>query len=59
MSKLTLRLIVNAVLIVIFMALLVYVYTVIGFTSTQAILAVINLVFGMICAVYFALEKSK
>ena len=50
MSKLTLRLIVNAVLIVIFMALLVYVYTVMGVTSTQAILAVINLVFGMICA---------
>lgn len=44
--------------IAVFIALLIYCYTLLGFTLYQAVLTVSSILFGMITAIYFALNRE-
>ena len=59
MSKSDFRLIIDIIQTIAFIIFLIYGYTLIGFTLSQAVLVVSNIIFGMIAVGYFALTKKN
>lgn len=59
MYKIDFKLIIDIVQTVTFIMLLVYLYTLLGFTLYQSVLAVSNVIFGMIALSYFLLNKKN
>lgn len=58
MSKIDFKLVIDVTQTIVFIILLVYGYTLVGFTLSQAVLVVSNVIFGMIAVAYSALNDK-